>query len=170
MGPIQGLSEALPALLERLIAQWRAEIVKRNSADKYGEYEIAVIDTLEWTIRGVESTLLAGRAGVREDPPEHDDLSRVAPLNDCVASTGSTAEEPTGAVTAAERTEERPQTMADAAEMLWVMLANVSEGNWTKQSADWQEYAARWRDNYFAVLTRERQSSLPVTDAKRTKE
>lgn len=44
------------------------------------------------------------------------------------------------------------QPMADAAEMLWVVLANVSGGDWTKQSKDWQEVAARWRDNYFAVL------------------
>jgi arylsulfatase A-like enzyme len=42
--------------------------------------------------------------------------------------------------------------MADAAEMLWVVLANVSGGDWTKQSAEWQEAAARWRDNYFAAL------------------
>ncbi len=53
-----------------------------------------------------------------------------------------------------------PQTqMADAAEMLWVVLANVSGGDWTKQSADWQEYAARWRDNYFAAV---KASSVPV--------
>jgi hypothetical protein len=44
--------------------------------------------------------------------------------------------------------------MADAAEMLWVVLANVSGGDWTKQSADWQEAAARWRDNYFAAAWR----------------
>lgn len=43
-------------------------------------------------------------------------------------------------------------SMADAAEMLWVVLANVSGGDWTKQTPDWQEAAARWRDNYFAAL------------------
>jgi hypothetical protein len=42
--------------------------------------------------------------------------------------------------------------MEDAAEMLWVVLANVSGGDWTKQSTEWQEAAARWRDNYFAAL------------------
>jgi hypothetical protein len=46
----------------------------------------------------------------------------------------------------------KPQTMADAAEMLWVVLANVSGGDWTKQSEEWREAAARWRDNYFAVV------------------
>lgn len=43
-------------------------------------------------------------------------------------------------------------TMADAAEMLWIVLANVSGGDWTKQTPEWQEYAARWRDYYFAAL------------------
>lgn len=37
----------------------------------------------------------------------------------------------------------------DAAEMLWVVLANVSGGDWEKQTPEWQEAAARWRDNYF---------------------
>lgn len=45
-----------------------------------------------------------------------------------------------------------PPSMADAAEMLWVVLANVSGGDWTKQTPEWQEAAARWRDNYFAAL------------------
>lgn len=43
-------------------------------------------------------------------------------------------------------------TMSDAADMLWVVLANVSGGDWTKQTPDWQEAAARWRDNYFEAL------------------
>lgn len=51
--------------------------------------------------------------------------------------------------------QDRAGTMADAAEMLWVVLANVSGGDWTKQSDDWQEAAARWRDNYFAAMKRE---------------
>ena len=41
--------------------------------------------------------------------------------------------------------------MADAAEMLWIVVANVSEGDWTKQTKEWQEAAARWRDYYFAA-------------------
>jgi hypothetical protein len=44
------------------------------------------------------------------------------------------------------------QRLADAAEMLWTVLANVSGGNWSQQSPEWQEAAARWRDNYFAAL------------------
>lgn len=44
--------------------------------------------------------------------------------------------------------------LRDAAEMLWVVLANVSGGDWEKQTEEWQEAAKRWRDNYFAVLRR----------------
>ena len=40
----------------------------------------------------------------------------------------------------------------DAAEMLWATLANVSGGDWDKQSAEWRGYAEKWRDNYFVVL------------------
>ena len=42
--------------------------------------------------------------------------------------------------------------LADAAEMLWVVLANVSEGDWTKQTEGWQIAAKKWRDNYFEAI------------------
>lgn len=35
--------------------------------------------------------------------------------------------------------------------MLWVVVANVSGGDWNKQSQDWQDAAARWRDNFHTV-------------------
>lgn len=47
---------------------------------------------------------------------------------------------------------DRITALEDAAEMLWVVLANVSEGDWTKQSVDWREAAAQWRDNYFEAV------------------
>lgn len=43
------------------------------------------------------------------------------------------------------------QEMKDAAEMLWVVLANVSGGDWKKQDKTWQEAARRWADNYHDV-------------------
>jgi hypothetical protein len=43
--------------------------------------------------------------------------------------------------------------MCDAAEMLWVVLANVSGGDWAQQSPEWQEAAARWRDDYLEAIT-----------------
>jgi len=46
----------------------------------------------------------------------------------------------------------REARLKDAAEMLWVVLVNVNGGDWTKQTQEWQEAAARWRDNYLAVM------------------
>lgn len=46
----------------------------------------------------------------------------------------------------------RYQRLAEAAEMLWVVIANVSGSDWSKQSEEWQKAAARWRDNYFEVI------------------
>lgn len=31
-------------------------------------------------------------------------------------------------------------------EQAWIVIANVSEGDWTKQTLEWQEAARRWRD------------------------
>ena len=42
----------------------------------------------------------------------------------------------------------------DAAEMLWICLANASGGNWSKQTDEWQDAAERWRDNYFVVKSK----------------
>jgi len=42
--------------------------------------------------------------------------------------------------------------LADAAEMLWVCLANVSGGDWEKQTPEWREAAEKWRDNYYRAI------------------
>ena len=34
----------------------------------------------------------------------------------------------------------------------WVLLANVSEGDWSKQPQAWQDAVVRWRDAYHATL------------------
>ena len=47
-------------------------------------------------------------------------------------------------------------TIYGAAEMLWVVLANVSGSDWKKQSPEWQKAAARWRDAYFIVFKKDR--------------
>ncbi len=41
------------------------------------------------------------------------------------------------------------QRVADAGEMLWTVVANVSGGDWKKQSEEWQQAAARYRDEFF---------------------
>jgi hypothetical protein len=36
-----------------------------------------------------------------------------------------------------------------ALEMAWVVIANVSGGDWEKQSSDWQTAVTKWRDEQF---------------------
>ncbi len=55
------------------------------------------------------------------------------------------------AMQALERRNAAP-TLMDAAEMLWITLANVSGGDWTQQTPEWQAAAARYRDQYFEAL------------------
>ena len=51
-----------------------------------------------------------------------------------------------------ERLQLRLRSICDAAEMLWIVLANVSGGDWTQQSQEWQDAAARYRAKYFAAM------------------
>ena len=51
-----------------------------------------------------------------------------------------------------EMLEDNYKELLDAAEMLWVCLANVSEGDWTKQNEEWQKATEKWRDNYLKVV------------------
>ena len=37
-------------------------------------------------------------------------------------------------------------------EQAGVVIANVSEGDWTKQTPEWQEAARRWRDEVWHAL------------------
>lgn len=34
----------------------------------------------------------------------------------------------------------------------WGVIANVSQGNWDQQNAEWREAATRWRDRWHATL------------------
>ena len=45
-------------------------------------------------------------------------------------------------------TKTKVKTLADAAEALWGVVANVSAGNWDKQSMGWKEAAANAREDY----------------------
>ena len=39
----------------------------------------------------------------------------------------------------------------DLLEVAWGLIANAGGGDWTKETPEWQDAAARWRDNYFAA-------------------
>lgn len=40
----------------------------------------------------------------------------------------------------------------DVLNYAWTIICNVSEGDWTKQQQDWQDAAARCREQYHALL------------------
>lgn len=46
--------------------------------------------------------------------------------------------------------EEKVAKQRDLLERAWGLLANVSGGDWAKQSGDWRQTAERWRDNLFS--------------------
>jgi hypothetical protein len=40
----------------------------------------------------------------------------------------------------------------DLLETAWGIIANAGGGDWTRETPDWQDAAARWRDRYHATL------------------
>ena len=55
----------------------------------------------------------------------------------------------------------------DCAEYGWTIIANASGGDWTKESADWQTAAAKFRDeNYYVCLSKHRpyRAALSATE------
>jgi hypothetical protein len=58
------------------------------------------------------------------------------------------------AVTREHAAKKRVQELEHAAEYLWSVLANVSGGDWTLQSAEWQAASAKARDGYFTALAK----------------
>ena len=40
----------------------------------------------------------------------------------------------------------------EAVELAWGLIANAGGGNWSKETPDWQEAAARWRDEHWHLL------------------
>jgi len=43
--------------------------------------------------------------------------------------------------------------LLDHLDYAWGIIANASGGDWKKESKDWQEAAARWRDTYHEILS-----------------
>lgn len=59
-----------------------------------------------------------------------------------------------GAATAPKRDVPTHAELFNALELAWGLIANASGGDWTKESREWQDAAARWRDEQFYVLIR----------------
>lgn len=58
-----------------------------------------------------------------------------------------------GALAIIDRQRKDLERMKDAAEMLWIVLANVSQGNWNDQTPEWREAARRWQMNYHSLCS-----------------
>jgi hypothetical protein len=45
-----------------------------------------------------------------------------------------------------------PADPVDLLESAWGIIANAGGGDWTTQTAEWQEAARRWRDSYHEAI------------------
>ena len=52
----------------------------------------------------------------------------------------------------AEEAEAMVKGLHDLAESAWGVIANAGGGNWSRETNEWAEAAARWRDRYHAAL------------------
>lgn len=48
------------------------------------------------------------------------------------------------------------ETIEDCAYIMWSIICNVSNGDWTKQGKDWQRATKKVRDYYHRMLDKER--------------
>jgi len=49
------------------------------------------------------------------------------------------------------------QALELSLELAWGVIANAGGGDWSRESADWQSAAIKWRDQYFSALDATRQ-------------
>lgn len=124
--------------IEALIHQWREEVKIREKLKDRNRFDNGRISGLEDCADQLAAALHA------EGAPQEEGTDAISESLD---TRGHYLNGP-------ERELPVP-TMADAAEMLWIVLANVSGGNWKLQSQEWQDAATRWRDYYFKAVAAE---------------
>lgn len=56
------------------------------------------------------------------------------------------------ALAALRSIEEQLEAWADLMNYGWTIIANAGAGNWQRESEEWQEAAAKWRDQYHELL------------------
>lgn len=71
----------------------------------------------------------------------------------CGETTKNTEMDVVLATSFAEVLDKQVGRMKDEAEFLWIVLANVSGGDWTKQTNEWQVAAAKARDSFHALCS-----------------
>jgi hypothetical protein len=56
---------------------------------------------------------------------------------------------------------ERIKRLEECIGAAWMIIANVNEGDWTKQSNYWQEFVVRWKDNDLIPVTHKAKEAKP---------
>lgn len=54
-----------------------------------------------------------------------------------------------------EDAEKRIARMEECIELAWGIIASAGEGNWQRESKDWQDAAAKWRSGIYSELWRD---------------
>jgi hypothetical protein len=52
------------------------------------------------------------------------------------------------------RVEPRPRAQATAVELAWGIIANAGGGDWERETPEWRDAAARWRDEFVGGVER----------------
>ncbi|MFI5230756.1 MAG: hypothetical protein ACHQWU_16920 [Gemmatimonadales bacterium] len=65
---------------------------------------------------------------------------------------GRDTPEPAGLRARLSTAEAARESDLDLLEAAWGLIANAGGSNWSLESRDWQDAAARWRDKYYARL------------------
>jgi hypothetical protein len=59
---------------------------------------------------------------------------------------------------------EKTKPLVDALEWAWTIIANAGGGDWERESKDWQDAAAKWRDEaFYPALAKAKESKCTTT-------
>jgi hypothetical protein len=168
--PVEGLVEAMThsaKRVEEVSARWDAALKEKDRAlFRLAETQAVISEVLgldrTWTNRDLFRDVLVGAINKEIDRAKAaaiDELTKA--LKDAqgeLVRQKNTSVYTQAAMDKVRARRDRWSKIAfgfrDAADYLWTVVANVSGGDWSKQSKDWQEAAAKARDGFFAVCSK----------------
>lgn len=99
----------------------------------------------------VQRAIRRGRFDASDSEPSRDCFEAVSDLRERTRLLRDALSNPVADAHAA-KSEFTPRDVAElmlALELAWGVIANVSAGDWTQQSPEWQAAAGHWRDTHF---------------------